>query len=221
VWSPDGLSIAYGSDRESDSTIQRQSSGGGGRLETLLTSDVTVYPDTWSPDGRFLIYTRVDPKTARDLWLYSFADRTSRVLVQTPLSDDRAEFSPDGRWVAYDSGGGGRGDVYVRALDGSDRSWKVTTGGGLEPRWRADSKELVYIDAATNALMSVDVTTTVLGLEFGPPRRLFEMALGDITRIRYAVHDQGRRFIVATLDPAAAATSARLIVNWPQLVAGR
>jgi Tol biopolymer transport system component len=221
VWSPDGLSIAYGSDRESDFVIQRQSSGGGGGQSTLLTSDVTVYPDTWSSDGQFLIYTRVDPKFGRDLWLYAFADRSTRPLIQNPDTEDRAEFSPDGRWVAYDSYTSGRAEVHVRALDGSDRDWQVTTTGAIEPHWRADGKELFFVDATSNTLMSVGVTMTALGPEFGPPRRLFELALGDVSRTRYAVHDQGRRFIVAAVDPDTAATPARLIVNWPGLMSRR
>ena len=119
VWSPDGKRMIYASNANGKFGLFEKDISGGGDAVPLLQSDVMVYPNDWSPDGRTLIYTRLDPQTLRDLWTLSLPGRTSTLWLQTPTTDDMATFSPDGRWVAYVSGDSGRGEVYVRSLEGA------------------------------------------------------------------------------------------------------
>lgn len=102
VWSPDGTRIPFRSDRKGLNLYLKPSSGVGAEELLWETANVKV-PQDWSRDGRFLVYYEADPKTARDLWALEMTgkERKPRVVVNTPFDETMAQFSPDGRFVAY------------------------------------------------------------------------------------------------------------------------
>jgi hypothetical protein len=132
-------------------------------------------------------------------------------------------FSPDGRWIAYQSDESGRTEIYLRpfappgAAPAADRGqWTVSTAGGISATWRPDGKELYYLDPA-GAMMAAPITVTGSTLEPGPPVVLFATRiLGagiDAQQGRqYDVAPDGRFLINTVLDSAA--TPITLLMNW-------
>ena len=168
----------------------------------LVQSQQGKLPNSWSADGRFLLYNSFDPKTATtDLWVLPMSganasparsasatagslnegrshqeldgDRKPFVFLQTNFNERKGQFSPDSHWVAYQSNESGREEIYVRPFPGPGGQWQVSTEGGIWVRWRPDGKELYYI-APDNKLMAVPITTQGATLEPGTPAALFQ-----------------------------------------------
>ena len=115
--------------------------------QLLLTSPQLMVATDWSRDGRFLLYSSVDPKGLQSLWaLSSLDDRKPFKVVQTDFSTGWGQFSPDGKWIAYASiGVSGALEITSGPFPGSGPKSLVSAGGGVMPRWRRDGKELFYI----------------------------------------------------------------------------
>jgi Tol biopolymer transport system component len=112
------------------------------------------------------------PETGIDLWILRMAPkRESFALLATKANETQGQFSPDPRWIAYASDESGVYEIYVQPFPPTGGKWQVSTGGGVQPRWRRDGKELFYV-AFDRTLMAVDVSTTP-AISFGAPRRFF------------------------------------------------
>ncbi len=159
VWSPDGKYVAS---RFKSGGIYREAANGAGENQLLLKTDLLSVPKSWSPDGRYLIYAQANPATgSADLFALPLAgDRRPLVLADSPANEDQGQFSPDGRWVAYTSNESGLSEIYVISfpptLNGG--RWMVSRGGGVQPRWRRDGRELFYISPDWT-MMAVPVST--------------------------------------------------------------
>jgi Tol biopolymer transport system component len=148
IWSPDATRVVFASQRKGGiSNIYIKSSSGSGADELLLENPNTNVPQDWSQDGKFLLYYEVHPKTGRDLWALDMTakDPRPRVVANTPFEEKEAQFSPDGRWVAYETDESGRFEIVVQSFSDVSGKLQVSTTGGSQPRWRADGKELYFI----------------------------------------------------------------------------
>src|SRR5205807_7234625 len=119
------------------------------------------YVNDWSKDGRFLLYCEVDAKTGRDLWAIpqKNGERKPIRIANTPFDELNGQFSPDERWVAYETNESGRFEIVVQPFPDPAGKWQVSTNGGIQPRWRADGKELYFI-APDGKLMAASVTAS-------------------------------------------------------------
>ncbi len=147
------------------------------------------------------------------------ADGTVQAYLETEDSEWAAKFSPNGRWLAYQSNESGRYEIYVRAFPGPGVKWQVSNGGGTVPVWRADGKELFY--AGTDRLMSVTVETEG-GFRHDTPVHLFDLdttVLSDDSQFYDAAPD-GRRFLVMepAEDAVGADASVTLVQGWRALL---
>ena len=219
VWSPDGSRIAFSSNRTGVLDLYLKPSNGSGAEARLVESPNTKQSQDWSADGRWLVYYEVNLTTGRDLWALDMTspDHTPRVVANTPAEEVLAQFSPDGRWVAYQTNESGRFEVVVQPSPDAGGKWQVSTAGGVAPRWRADGKELYFL-APDATLMAVPVTAAGTSFEAGTPVALFPTRIvdgGTVTQNRpqYAVARDGR-FLIN--QPVADATAApiTLILNW-------
>ena len=215
LWSPDGKSIAlYGK-----GGIYQETADGAGESRFLLKTDLLSVPKSWSSDGRYILFDRVDPATgsADVMALPTGGDRRPLPIAVTPANEDQGQFSPDGRWVAYISNESGKSEVYVIPFPPSStgQRWMVSHGGGVQPRWSRDGKELFYISQDWT-MMEVPVSATPV-FHAGTPKPLFNTEMVD-TGIRtgpvsWDIAPDGKRFLIIT-DASQDTSSLNVILNW-------
>jgi len=176
---------------------------GSSEAETLAVG--ASFPADWSPDGRFIIYTRRGVKTRFDMWaLPTFGDRKEYLLLKSSFDEQGPQLSPNGRWLAYASDETGSYEIYVQSFsaDGqltADKKIVSKTGGRL-PVWGRDGSELFFV-AADGQLMSSAVKTGGLEFEFTAPRALFKTRiLSPIGNFHeFDVTPDSKRFLIGTL----------------------
>jgi Tol biopolymer transport system component/predicted Ser/Thr protein kinase len=213
VWSPDGGRIAFDTNRNGAADLYVKSIAGTAEEEQLLHSGDAKSPTDWSPDGKLLVYERLDPKTRFDLWVLPLGgDREPLPLVRTDSNEVDGRVSPDGRWLAYASDESGRWEAYVAGFSRPGGRWQVSNGGGSQPIWRRDGRELFYL-AADRKLMAVSVRSGT-DFEAGSPVPLFQTRSRYTGNVAYDVSADGRRFLVNTLVGAEAIPPITVIWNW-------
>jgi Tol biopolymer transport system component len=220
VWSRDGQYVMYKSLRDGGANLYRTPSNGTGPDERLSATATVIMPMDVSADGH-LIYADDDP-TARfqyDLWQLPLAgDRKPFPLRQTTFHETQAQLSPDGRWIAYVSNDSGRNEINISPFPSGDRKWQISTGGGVEPRWRGDGKEVFYVALDQN-LMAVPVTIDST-VHAGVPAVLFKTGMrgtlsSSYIRNQYVSTRDGQRFLIDH-EPGGRgpASSITVIVEW-------
>ncbi len=217
VWSPDGTHIAYASNRKARFHIyQIASSGAGGEEPLLEEPDADTRPLSWSRDGRYLAFMRRQARgtTRADIWILPlFGDRKAFPIMQSPFEESVAAFSPDGRWLAYESNESGRNEVYVTPFPGAGGKWQVSTAGGSAPRWRSDGLELYYL-AADNKLMAAAIMPKGTTLEIGAVRSLFQARPVAGPGGGYDATGDGKRFLIDAEPEQAGGEPITLVLNW-------
>ena len=217
IWSPDGRQLAYFSSRGQDKPslyLKKLDDVGDG--ESSLAPGFQM-PTDWSREGRFIVYRENDPTVGGDLWIWPlFGDRKPFPFQRTRFNETNARFSPDTRWVAFDSDESGRREVYVRRLEGSAEKTRVSTAGGTQPSWRRNGKELFYL-AADSKIMAVSVKTGDT-FEAGIPRPLFRIdsvvGIYSAGASEYDVTADGERFLVNMAVAEARSLPITVVVNW-------
>ena len=118
LWEPGMRRMAFSSMRDGVASIYRQNLLTG-VVEKLVSADHPIYPSSWSPDGKLLAYQEDHPQTELDIWVYSMESRSSELFLRTRYNESHAEFSPDGKWIAYHSSeaGDNRRSMSARTLD--------------------------------------------------------------------------------------------------------
>jgi len=218
IWSPDGRALLFTSYRFGFGRMFRIEIGGGANAEAPLRENkVEQRGSDWSADGLYVAYEQNDPENYRqsDLWAVAVKDGSDPIrLTSTDADEHTPRFSPDVRWVAYQSNESGRNEVYVLPFQHSGRRQAVSVGGGRDPRWKSDGTELFYL-ADDGGVMAVSVTTTPDGARFGPPKRLFRADVelnGLLDRaLNVSTND---RFLIEVVPADRAPSSIVVLQNW-------
>ncbi len=219
VWTPDGKRVAFSFSPAGEGLWRHifwQSADLGAPPE-CVTSQATLHqelPTSFSPDGRLLLldlFNFSDTSSSLTLWdifvLPLTGERTLRPFLQTKSVEASARFSPDGRWVAYNSNESGRYEVFVRPFPGPGGKWQISTEGGDDPHWSRRGRELFY--QQEDKLMIVDVETKPT-FRAERPRMLFEGSFLD-----YDVSPDGTRFLMIKPDPAETSPAhVNVVLNW-------
>jgi Tol biopolymer transport system component len=219
IWSRDGSQIVFSSNRSGQMGLyQKRATGAGGETLVLPTTPGSIFASDWSPDGQFLLYETRGGKTKADLWALPLrGDRKPLPVVGGESNDRDGQFSPDGKWVAYDSDRSGRFEVYVQAFPGPGVARQVSTGGGAQVRWRPDGRELFFV-ALNGRLMAAPVQFTADGPSAGIPVSLFATRIGRALQAnpgaQYIVSDDGQRFLMNTIVQDGSPTPIELMLNW-------
>jgi eukaryotic-like serine/threonine-protein kinase len=227
VWGPDGTRVAFfesGSGAGNyDIYTARVGAGGHGsaeapaRPELLLRSDFQKYPTDWSRDGKYLLFTTLNPGTISDVWALSLSDRRAGPVLGTVALEGFGVFSPDGRWIAFQSSETGRNEVFVARFDGIDwstrRHYPVSVGGGGHPRWRADGKEILYI-TGSGRVMAAPVEISGDSVSVGQPGALFQTNPLPRSWNLFDVSPDGQRFLVNLPLEVTKPASMAVVTNW-------
>jgi Tol biopolymer transport system component len=201
LWSPGGDRLLYSSHRTKGSGIFDRRLASGVEVPVLEGRPAQTL-ESWSLDGRYLTFGTPGLKTKWDVWAWKMEEPRQAFPVLTGIANEgHSQLSPDGRFIAYASDESSRFEVYVRAFPTSAATWKISSDGGADPRWRRDGRELYFI-AADGKMMAASVTTGGT-FRHGPPVPLFATGLEVLwqdTRNHYDVTHDGQRFIVLVPD---------------------
>ncbi len=211
VWSPDGKTIVFSSDRKGHQDLYRKNANGTGTEEVLWESNLNKFATAWSADGKYVsVSVTGDPKTKWDLWIVPMTgDRTPVKFLQTDFSEWVGSFSPDSRWIVYMSNESGRYEVYVRPFQGEGGKWQISTNGGDSPSWSRDGKKIYFVSGAR--FMEVDVSTVGSVFQASAPREVFELETGQID-FRDLTAD-GQR-ILLNVTSGQTASPVTLVTHW-------
>jgi serine/threonine protein kinase len=215
VWSPDSNRIVFSSDLKGKLHLFTISATGVGQPALLLPSDQFEEANSWSPDGRYLVFMRriLSGKGHWSLWILPmFGGRKPYPLLDSNYEQWRATFSPDGKWLAFQSNETGRFEIYVVPFPNPNSKLAVSTEGGYAPRWSPDGKQLFYV-ADNGSLVAASLLEGKSGLQVTTSRLLF-----DNHGSFFDVAPDGKRFLTlrnAENQPVAPIT---LITNWPSIL---
>jgi serine/threonine-protein kinase len=212
LWTADGKRVIWSGRGPGERDMNWQAVDGGDAATDLLVRPGAQTPQAVSPDGRFVVFgdQTFAPVPNRDLWAYPLSGNGEAFpLVESPFYEPRADVSPDGHWLAYESDESGRPEIYVRGFPAGSRRWTVSTRGGIDPKWSTDGKELFYME--DQWIMAVPVNGEG---EFsaGQPVPLFEWHDMLAGQSDYDVLDDG--FVLVRRDPLAQLSQFRVIENW-------
>jgi len=211
VWSPDGSRIIFSANNNS---MYEKPTNGAGEENLLSGGLINSRPQDWSPDGRFVVYEDFGRTTGQDLRLLPLeGDRKPRPYLATTFDERDAQFSPDGRWMAYASNESGLLQVYVQSIPAGGSKFQISSAGGSQPRWRRDGKELFYISADAK-LMAVELKINNT-FEAGSPKALFDLDLSATAAGRWAYQPaaDGQRFLVLS-NARSASPLITIVLNW-------
>ena len=212
VWSPDGTRVVFSSSRKKTFDLYLKATDGGQEEKPIeATPGEDKYPSAWSRDGKYILYTR-----GTNLWFLTLSDLSSRLFLKAPSDTKNGQFSPDGKWVAYASNESGKWEIYVTSFPDAHGKWQVSNGGGDQPRWRGDGKELFYV-ALDGKIMAVPVSE---GANFnsGTPVALFQSEqrtlIATSELLAYDVTQDGQRFLINTHVKSGEIQPMTVVLNW-------
>jgi eukaryotic-like serine/threonine-protein kinase len=212
IWSPDATRLVFASNRPFRFDLFIKNSDGAQEEKNIVHDDVQKYPTDWSRDGKYILYTR-----GADLWSVTLPELKSSLFLKAPSVLRNGQFSPDGKWVAYASNETDKWEIYVTSFPGAQGKWQVSTGGGEQPRWRGDGKELFYL--SSDAKMMATPVTTGANFDAGTPVALFQATPRPPVLVYdlfvYDVSRDGQRFLINTPVKQAETAPMSVVLNWP------
>jgi serine/threonine protein kinase/Tol biopolymer transport system component len=223
-WSPDGRRIAFTSNRKGTTNyaLYMKSADGAGKDEFLVGEGLgTTSPNDWSPDGRFILYV-IGAGRSRDILALPLEGDgkpgTPIPIVATSFNETNGQFSPDGRWIAFQSDESGQPEIYVQPFLRPGQKVRISTAGGVQARWRRDGKELFYL-APDQRLMAVPIQLDAKlpnAVDVGTPVALFTTSLAGAPQNgsgrHYIVSRDGQRFLMDTLGEVTIPIT--VVLNW-------
>jgi Tol biopolymer transport system component len=225
IWSPDGRTIAFLSNTARGDLSFRDAAVAGSE-QALLEFPARRFPNDWSLDGRFILYTEVATATGLDIWMLPMTgegkpavDVWGRPYLRTPFSEAYGRFAPEKnpRWIAYQSDESGRYEVYVDTFPERRRKTPISSGGGRYAAWGPSGSELYYVSPDFK-LMAVTVKLGNDIAEPSAPRELFRLPIANFDFSPFEPAPDGKRFLVRATPQQAVPEPLILIVNWTALL---
>jgi eukaryotic-like serine/threonine-protein kinase len=221
VWSRDGSLIAYRSLQSNDTNVFVKQALGSQPAKAIISLKETtratddLNPNSWSLDDQELLCTLQPGAGGSQLVMLSTSGNKMTPFLISQASESNGMISPDGKWVAYASNESGDWEIYVTAFPTAAGKWQVSRGGGAEPRWRGDGKEIFYIGAGST-LTAVPVSGAGT-FAAGNPTPLFRTQLraqvSSTDQFSYDVSRDGQRFLVNRYAKPAQVAPLHIILN--------
>jgi eukaryotic-like serine/threonine-protein kinase len=184
---------------------------GAEQEKAICETDMDKYPSSWSRDGKYILY-----QEGPDLKYLTVPEMKSTPYLKATATLRNAQFSPDGKWVAYDSNESGKWEVYVSSFPEAKGKWQVSHGGGEQSRWRGDKKELFYLSPDAK-IMAVPVKSGA-GFDPGVPGALFQTnpreTLATSEQYVYDVDESGQKFLVNALVKGVNVQPMTVVLHW-------
>jgi eukaryotic-like serine/threonine-protein kinase len=220
LWSRDGDRIIFSSIRNGLGGIYQKRVGANRKEQLIAPQAEETFASDVSPDGRSLVFQRMNAKAGWDIWAMPLGTDAKPVpIVQTDADERGARLSPDGRWLAYVSNNSGVFEIYVQPFPGPGRRLQVSTKGGDQPQWGPDGSELFYL-ALDGKLMATSVKPRAdrQSIDIGPAVPLFAANSGGVVRAvisaNYTASTDGQRFLINQLVRDTSPTPIRVVLNW-------
>ncbi|MEE8350379.1 MAG: protein kinase, partial [Acidobacteriota bacterium] len=214
AWTPDGEAVTFGSYRLGSVNLYLKKISGNDPAELLLERPNRQYPMSWFREGGSLLFAERLSSSGGDVWvLHQEGDSDPSPVLQGPFNERRARLSPDGRWLAYVSDESGQDEVYVRPYPGPGTKLPISAGGGEDPIWSADGRELFYL--SKNQVVAVNVATTDVSLQADKPHALFEgQFIGNFCcGASYDISPDGQQFLMIQQD-GTGPSQINVVLNW-------
>jgi Tol biopolymer transport system component len=213
---PSREAVLFLSIRKGLARVYVQPTNAPGQEKVLFESEAPTIPSHWSADGRWLVFTTLSTTTGADISTVPIgALQEARPYAATAANERSGQLSPDGAWLAYVSDELGPPEIFVQSFPVPRARWQVSKGGGEQPRWRRDGKELFYL-SLDNRLTVVEVSSQKQDFAFAPPRALFEANATSFERetngMQYAVSTDGTRFLINRRTEALVPIT--VVSNW-------
>jgi Tol biopolymer transport system component len=173
-------------------------------------------PRSWSPDGRWLVLSQVDPESGQNVWRVGATGADARVLVESSANEQGGPVSPDGRWLAFFSEHTGRGELYVQPFGEAGRQVQVSKQGALEAWWTPDGNAILFLDVDNRTLWRVGVTAGATN-QVTDPVKIGTFPSGIVSLD--AAPDR-KRFLVITPERLGPG-SITIVQNWLALPGAR
>jgi eukaryotic-like serine/threonine-protein kinase len=226
VWTPDGERLTYAhplsTAKGSGQGIYWKRFDGTGEEAPLTRKSIPIaFLASWSPDGKVLLFDRLSEKDGGccEIWTLTIdgsgKPQEPRQFLPTRGGPPYPSFSPDGRWVAYDSFESGMPQVYVVPFPGTGGKWQISTDGGVEPRWSKTGHELFYVRGSS--LIAVPYTVERNSFQAGKRQTLFVDRLE--MRAPFASYDvapDGQHFVIFQFPGGRIAENSvpAVVLNW-------
>jgi len=221
VWSPDGRSLYFSSDRGGENGIYRKDLAGAGTVELVFEGKQAMWPSSVSPDGSVLLLSFLGSGTGNDISVFDLDQPSElRPFRHTEFQEASGVFSPDGRWVAYHSNESGEFEVYVTPFPGPGRRWQVSSESGTYPVWRADGSEIVY-SRISGELVAAKVRADGETFQVEGEEALFTIQPVESGGAFFSVSSDAQRFLVVPSSAQRADSLLHLLVNWPTAMEAR
>ena len=222
LWSPDSKRIAFWSGREGRSNAYWKSADGTGNDE-LLGKELglrSFVPADWADNGKTLVTTSWNLSYMSGIGMLSMeGNRKFKFLLDEKYHESQPRISSDGRWMAYTSNESGKEEIYVRSFPDMDGHWQISTGGGNNPLWSPDGREIFYRNGNAVITVPVKISPTFI---FETPRTLFQGTYVSSVNSpasrdfgTWDISPDGRRFLM--LRGSSAGSGPRkinIVLNW-------
>jgi eukaryotic-like serine/threonine-protein kinase len=212
IWSPDAGQLVFASNRQTYFGLYVKNSDGANDEKAIVQGEVGNFPSDWSRDGKYILYCR-----GPDLWFVTYPELKSSLFLKAPSVFRNGQFSPEGKWVAYASNETGKWEIYVTSFPDARGRWQISSGGGEQPRWRGDGKELFYL-SLDGKMMAAPVTTGA-HFEAGTSVALFQTTPRQPVLVydlfAYDVSRDGQRFLINTQVKQSESVPMSVVLNWP------
>ena len=204
VWSPNGRDVVYSALQSGVFQLFRKDPASGQAPVQLTTSPTHKMAMEWSRDGKYVLYIERAPATNEDVWAVPLdGTRPPFAVIGGPGIETNPALSPDGNWLAFESAGAGRPEIYIRRFLGPatmaeqpGAQWQITTHGGSRPRWSHDGRQLFFVGLNEGSIFSSTIRATTTGIENDLPRLFTEIPLMLETRSPYDVLGTGAKLLL-------------------------
>ena len=221
TWAPDSKTLYFASNPKGHQEVYRKNVDGAGDVELVYTGKPDSLPVSVSPDGKNLLLNRTGETTRTDIWVLPLEPKAEpRVFRQTEFWEGAGSFSPDGRWVTYGSNESGEYEVYVAPFPGPGRRWQVSTHSGAYPQWRADGREIVYVQM-DGQVVSAEVAAEGESFRVGAVTPLFRLSVPSPGGASFSFASDGKSFLVVPSSVQKTGGFLSLVLGWRAQVEGR